>query len=158
MVSKLFVVLGLVVLGGVAFGKDAPKDPKAVVRAFYTDCLTVSKGGDPAATMNRLLADDFKSIGSEDSKDKQHLVGQIQFFWKLVPDLKWEVQDMIVDGNHVVVRSIASGTPVGDFMGMKLDGKKSFKMMTIDIHTVANGQIKQVYHLEDWVTALKQLK
>jgi len=30
--------------------------------------------------------------------------------------------------------------------------------MTIDIHTVENGQLVQVHHLEDWSTAIKQLK
>lgn len=65
---------------------------------------------------------------------------------------------MFQDGNRVIVRSIASGSPRGDFMGMSMDGSKSFKVMTIDIHTVEGSQVKQVYHLEDWATAIKQLK
>lgn len=39
---------------------------------------------------------------------------------------------------------------MGDFMGLTLDGSKSFKIDTFDIHTVENGQIKEIYHLEDW--------
>lgn len=38
------------------------------------------------------------------------------------------------------------------------DGTKSFKIMSMDIHTVEHHQIKQVYHIEDWSTALQQLK
>ena len=128
------------------------------VKAFYTDCLTVNDKADPASVMERILADNFESIGSMDTKGKKQLIGQIQFFWKAVPDLKWEVQEMLEDGNRVVVRSIASGSPKGDFMGISLDGSKSFKVMTIDIHTVKNSQITRVYHLEDWSTAIKQLK
>jgi hypothetical protein len=30
--------------------------------------------------------------------------------------------------------------------------------MTIDIHSIENGKITQVYHLEDWATAIQQLK
>jgi len=131
---------------------------KEVVRSFYTDCLTVNKHADAGAIMNRLLADNFQSIGSADTKGKAQLTGQVQFFWKLIPDLKWEVQEMLQDGNKVVVRSIASGSPKGDFMGLNLDGSKSFKIMTIDIHTAEQNQIKQVHHLEDWATAIKQLK
>lgn len=48
--------------------------------------------------------------------------------------------------------------PNGDFMGLPTDGSKSFRIMTLDIHTVENGQVIQVYHLEDWSTAMKQLK
>src|SRR5690242_7511542 len=108
--------------------------------------------------MNRVLDDNFQSINSAETKAKAQLIGQVQFFWKLIPDLKWEIQEMLQEGNKVVVRSIASGSPNGDFMGSKLDGSKSFRVMTIDIHTVENNRIKQVYHLEDWVTAMKQLK
>lgn len=129
-----------------------------IVRPFYTNCLTVNAATDVAATMGALLADDFRSHGSVDAKAKAQLIGQVQFFWKLIPDLTWEIQEMLQDGNKVVVRSIATGTPKGDFMGLPTDGTRSFKIMTIDIHTVENGQIHQVHHLEDWVTAMKQLK
>jgi hypothetical protein len=30
--------------------------------------------------------------------------------------------------------------------------------MTIDIHTIERGQIHAVHHLEDWATAMRQLK
>jgi len=131
---------------------------KEIVRPFYTQCLTVNPATNVAETMGKLLADNFQSYGSGDAKGKAQLIGQIQFFWKLVPDLKWEIQDMYQDGNTVIVRSMATGTPKGDFMGTPTDGSKSFKIMTIDIHTVENGQVVKVHHLEDWPTAMKQLK
>lgn len=131
---------------------------KELVKTFYTDCLTVNSRTDVAATMNRLLADQFQSINAGESKGKAQLIGQVQFFWKLIPDLKWEIQEMLQDGNKVIVRSIATGSPKGEFMGMNLDGSKSFRIMTIDIHAVENNQIQYVHHLEEWTTAIKQLK
>ena len=125
-------------------------DLKEVVRPFYTKCLTVNPNTDVAEVMGKLLADNFQSIGSVDTKPKAKLIGQLQFFWKLIPDMKWEIQEMLQDGNRVIVRSIASGSPNGDFMGMPTDGGKSFKIMTIDIHTVENGQVVQIYHLDHW--------
>jgi steroid delta-isomerase-like uncharacterized protein len=129
-----------------------------IVRPLYTDAFSVKQGGDAAAVMNRVLADDFQSIGSAGSKSKAQLIGQIQFFWKLVPDLKWSVQEMLCTDNRVIVRSIASGSPNGDFMGVPTNGSKRFEIMTIDIHTVVNGKIQSVHHLEDWLTAMGQLK
>jgi predicted ester cyclase len=127
------------------------------VTPFYRDCLTVNASCNPAEVMERLLADDFLSIGVP-NKSKQALMGQVQFFWKLIPDLKWEIQELFVDGNKVVVRSLASGSPRGDFMGLTgLDGSKSFHVTTIDIHTVENGRLKVVNHLEDWSIAKAQL-
>jgi len=57
-----------------------------------------------------------------------------------------------------VVRSKATGAPNGDFMGLPTNGTKSFDIVTIDIHKVADGKILEVNHLEDWATAMKQLK
>jgi len=130
---------------------------KDIVAPFYTKCLTVNPDTNVAELMGKLLADGFQSKGSADVKTKEQLIGQVQFFWKLIPDLKWEIQEMLQDGNRVIVRSMASGTPNGDFMGVKATGTKSFKIMTIDIHTVQGGQVVEVYHIEDWPTAIKQL-
>lgn len=131
---------------------------KEALTAFYRKALTVNTETTPADVLSKILADNFTSYGSVDSKDKATLTGQVGFFWKLIPDLKWEPQEMINEGNKYVVRSIASGSPKGDFMGLPTDGTKSFKIMTIDVHTVENGIIKSVHHLEDWGTAMKQLK
>ncbi len=134
------------------------EDLKQIVRPFYTQCLTVNPDTHVAEKMGQILADNFQSKGSTEAKSKAQLIGQIQFFWKLIPDLKWEIQEMIAEGNQVVVRSLASGTPNGNFMGVQTDGTKSFKTMTIDIHTVENGQVVEVHHLEDWATAIKQVQ
>ena len=131
---------------------------KEIVTPFYTRCLTVNKDTNVPELMEQLLSDDFKSINSVEIKSKAQLTGQVQFFWKLIPDLKWEIQEMLQDGNRVIVRSLASGSPIGDFKGVPTDGSKSFNIMTIDIHTVENGKIIQVYHLEDWPAAMNQLK
>ena len=131
---------------------------KEIVKPFYAQCLTVNAETNVAEKMGQLLADNFQSKGAVDVKSKEQLIGQIQFFWKLIPNLKWEIQEMIQEGNQVVVRSLASGTPNGNFMGVETNGTKSFKTMTIDIHTVANGQVVEVHHLEDWATAIKQLQ
>lgn len=134
------------------------KELKETVLTFYTQCLTVNSTSDAGAIMNLLLADDFKSENASGVKTKAALIGQVQFFWKLIPDLKWIPKEVLQDGNKVIVRSIATGSPVGEFMGLTLDGSKSFNIMTIDIHTVENNQITQVYHLEEWATAIAQLK
>lgn len=134
------------------------QDLTEVVKPFYTKCLTVNQDTNVSELMGNILADDFQSINSVEIKSKDKLIGQLQFFWKLIPDLNWEPQEMLQDGNRVIVRSIATGTPKGDFMGLPTDGSKSFKIMTIDIHTVENGKIIKVYHLEEWPVAMRQLK
>lgn len=131
---------------------------KEALTAFYKKALTINTETTPTAVLTEVLADDFVSSGSVESKGKPQLIGQVEFFWTLIPDLKWEPQDIANDGNKYVVRSLVSGTPNGDFMGLPTDGTKSFKIMSIDFHTVIDGKLTSVYHLEDWGTAMKQLK
>ncbi len=131
---------------------------KEALMAFYEKALTVNSETRPEPVLANILADSFVSKGSVESKTKEELTGQLGFFWKLIPDLKWVPQEVLNDGNKYVVRSLASGTPNGDFMGLPTDGTKSFKIMTIDIHTIIDGKVQEVHHLEDWGTAMKQLK
>ncbi len=131
---------------------------KEVVISFYEKALTVNNETTPDVVLNAILRDNFVSRGSVENKTKEQLIGQLGFFWKLIPDLKWMPKEILNDGNKFVVRSLVTGTPNGDFMGLPTDGTKSFSIMTIDIHTIVDGKVSEVHHLEDWVTAMKQLK
>jgi predicted ester cyclase len=133
-------------------------DLPSCVRDFYTQALTVNAQTTAAAVLDRVLADSFESVNGQESKAKAVLMKQVEGFWKLIPDLRWAPQDAVVSGNKVVVRSVATGTPKGAFMGLELDGKKSFTIDTIDIHELDGGRIARVHHLEDWATAMRQLR
>lgn len=63
---------------------------------------------------------------------------------------------MLVSGNQVTVRGEATGTPAGEFMGAPHSGK-SFKLMSIDVHTLEGGKMVRSYHIEDWMGAVRQL-
>lgn len=131
---------------------------REALHAFYEKALTVNTQTTPDVVLNNILAENFLSKGSVENKSKEQLIGQLGFFWKLIPDLKWVPQEIIEEGNKFTVRSLATGTPNGDFMGLPTDGTKSFSIMTIDIHTIVDGKDVEVYHLEDWGTAMKQLQ
>lgn len=131
---------------------------KQVVDTFYQKCLTINPETNPTEVLEKLLSDDFKSKNAAGEKPKQALIGQIAMFWKMMPDMKWEIQETIEQGNQIVVRSLFSASPIGNFKGVECDGSKKFQTMAIDIHTIENGQITQVYHCEEWETAIAQLK
>ena len=105
----------------------------------------------------RIDSEGFESINGQEVKSRDVLMKQLQFFWKLIPDLEWKMQDVVVGGDKVVVRSVATGSPRGSFMGLELDGSRSFRIDTIDIHQIEDGKIARVHHLEDWATAIRQL-
>lgn len=126
------------------------------IAPFY-DMLNQPGTKDLKALADKALSPDWKSYNNEtEFKGREAFVGQVTGFGKLIPDLKWDIKDVMVDGNRIIVRSEASGTPVGPFFGVQPTGK-SFRIMTIDIHTIKDGKAITAHHVEDWAGALRQL-
>ena len=150
-------VLAITVLLFGAMTIPALADDKKTVQTFY-DLLSNPASEQHVAAFKNIAADSWESIGDYSGKNKttEKFLGQVGGFGKLIPDLNWEVKEMIQEGNQIVVRSRATGTPVGPLFGV--DGKgKGFDILTIDIHTLMGGKIVRSYHVEDWAGALRQL-
>ena len=132
-------------------------DDEATVQVFY-DFLSNPASSEHAQAFRAATTEDWQSIGNYSGKNKSQeaFVGQVGGFSKLIPDLNWAVQDMHQDGDTVVVRSRATGTPVAPLFGVDGQGR-SFDILTIDIHHLENGKIATTYHIEDWAGALQQL-
>jgi ketosteroid isomerase-like protein len=78
-------------------------------------------------------------------------------FAKSIPDMKFAIKEVLVAGDRVIVRGEVTGTPAGDLFGVPHTGK-SFRIMAIDIQTIQDGKIGRTYHLENWRSALEQLR
>jgi predicted ester cyclase len=74
-----------------------------------------------------------------------------------IPDLKFQIHEILVAGDRVIVRGEVTGTPSGALFGAPHTGK-SFRIMAIDIQTIRDGRISKTYHLENWLSALGQLR
>ena len=94
--------------------------------------------------------------GNDICNSRDEVIAGIGQRLKSVPDLKWEIKEILVSGNQVTVRGEATGTPAGEFMGAPHSGK-SFKLMSIDVHTLEDGKMVRSYHIEDWLGAVRQL-
>ncbi len=139
------------------FASGALADDKANVTTFY-DLLSNPGSQEHIAAFEAATAPSWTSMGdySGNEKTRDAFLGQMGGFAKLMPDLKWAIQDMHQDGNTFIVRSRATGTPVAPFIGVDGQGR-SFDIMTIDIHELEEGKIARTYHVEDWAGALQQL-
>ena len=132
---------------------------RAAIAPFY-EALNVMPGKDAAALVLQATGEGWLSCqGSKDEcKPREAVAKTIAGIGKGVPDLKWEIKEVIVKGNQVVVRGEGSGTPAGDFMGVPHSGK-SFTILAIDVHTIENGKmVGKTYHVEDWMGATRQLR
>ena len=72
------------------------------------------------------------------------------------PDLHLTIEDVLQDGDKVVVRSTITGTHRGTLFGMPAKGRR-LSIQAVDIHEIRNGKIVRTWHTEDWMTGLRQL-
>ena len=132
-------------------------DDLATVRSFYNDLLTTPSDV-TAEAVRAVVAEDWKSTPTPlGGPGADGMFKTLQAFGGLIPDLKWEVQDIWQDGDTYIVRGIATGTPQGPFLGVDPATGKSFEIMSIDVHRVEDGRLKESYHVEEWLTAIAQL-
>ena len=133
-------------------------DDRKVVEAFYTDLLSNPSGDDLDARVRNVISDDWVTEpAGRNGPGAAGFTKTLAGFGAAIPNLNWDVQEILQDGNRYIVRSIATGTPEKPLFGVEPKGK-SFEIMTIDIHTVKDGRIVQSYHVEEWLKAVAQLK
>jgi predicted ester cyclase len=134
----------------------SPDAARAAVVPFYK-ALNAEFANDSAALIRQATATDWVSCrGNDVCNSRDEVIAGVAQRLKSVPDLKWEIKGMLVSANQVTVRGEATGTPAGEFMGAPRTGK-SFKVMSIDVHTIEGGKMVRSYHIEDWIGAVRQL-
>jgi predicted ester cyclase len=77
-------------------------------------------------------------------------------FRAAIPDLRAEIEELLVVNDRAVVRYTFTGHFAGSFKDVKGDGREiSFR--AVDIYRVQNGQISDNWHLEDNLSLMQQL-
>ncbi len=126
------------------------------ITAFY-DLLNKPMQKDISNLASEILIPNWVSYSDESTvASRDQFIQKVIGFGKIVPNLGWEIKEVIRSGDKVVVRSEATGTPVDTFFGVPPSGK-SFKIMTIDTHVLEGEKLSLAYHVEDWAGAIAQL-
>ena len=71
-------------------------------------------------------------------------------------DAHFTIEDVVAEGDKVVVRWINEGSMVGEFLGMPANGKP-FKIAGIDIHRLENGRLAEHWHVVDQLAHAQQI-
>ncbi|WNI65495.1 ester cyclase [Enterobacter asburiae] len=77
-------------------------------------------------------------------------------FRTAVPDLRCDVEQMIISGNRAISHLHFHGTFTGTFGKLKGKGQK-IDFIATDIYEIADGKIVANWHIEDNLTLMKQL-
>jgi len=83
---------------------------------------------------------------------KQFLGGFADAF----PDLHFNTDDMVAEGDRIVARNTWTGTNKGAFMGIPATNKK-VTFWTIEIDRIANGKIVEAWVRMDTLGLMQQL-
>ena len=116
--------------------------------------------GDMRTLQDQVLTADYESCWGYlpgECWGREASIKVVSGFAKSIPDMKFDIKEVLVSGDRVIVRGEVSGTPAGELFGVSHTGK-SFRIMAIDIQTIREGKIARTYHLENWLSALGQLR
>jgi hypothetical protein len=150
---------GVALIAALALPASAQSTAEGIPESLtlFYDALSAAPRKDVPGLIRRATASDWVSCGCNDiCGAREQVIAAIAARHASIPDLKWTIRDVLVSGNRVVVRGEATGTPAGDFNGVPYGGK-SFRIMSIDVHTMEAGRIARSYHVEDWIGAVRQL-
>jgi ketosteroid isomerase-like protein len=132
---------------------------RTIIAPWYS-LFNVASRGDVKAIQEQVLAADYESCSGylpSECWSRDTSIKVVGNFANSIPDMKFEIKEMLVAGDRVIVRGEVSGTPAGDLFGVPHTGK-SFKTMAIDIQTIKDGKIAKTFHIENWLSALGQLR
>ncbi|MCW7552448.1 ester cyclase [Endozoicomonas gorgoniicola] len=74
-----------------------------------------------------------------------------------ISDVDWKIEEMVEEGNTIVVRSTMTAKHTGPLLGVPATNK-TFSIKAIDVHKFnKQGMVTETYHLEDWISYLGQV-
>jgi ketosteroid isomerase-like protein len=137
----------------------AEAQARAIITPWYS-LFNVATRGDVKSVQEQVLTADYESCAGYlpgECWGRDTSIKVVGNFANSIPDMKFDIKEVLVAGDRVIVRGEVGGTPAGELFGVPHTGK-GFRMMAIDIQTIKDGKITKTYHMENWLSALGQLR
>jgi steroid delta-isomerase-like uncharacterized protein len=109
---------------------------KAVVQRFVDEVAN----GRSLNLVNDLLSDNFRLPPGDGGLDRDGLVAVLQYYFAAFPDLHYEVETLVAEGDTVVARARMRGTHSGEYEG-QIGSGRTFEVDEVDIFDVVNDRI-----------------
>lgn len=127
---------------------------KAVIRRFIDEIINK---GELDKTEQYVASDYIEHNPMPDQPPGSEGFKQLMaMFRSAFPDLHISIDDIIAEGDKVVVRARNSGTHHGEFMGIAPTGKR-YEMQEIHIIRLSGGKMVEHWGLEDNMGMMQQL-
>ena len=128
---------------------------KALVRQFIDEIF--NRGN--MSMVDELFAADFvehEELPPGIPRDREGVIQLTSMLRSAFPDFTATIDDIIAEGDKVVIRQTWSGTQKGEFMGIPPTGK-SVSIGVIDIIRMADGKVTEHWGQMDSMGMMQQL-
>ncbi len=127
---------------------------KTTVRRYYDDVLNAGYVDliDELAVDDYVENDPFPGQGNGRGDLKRRAATLLSAF----SPCTFTIEDLIAEGDRVVVRWRSSGTQSGEFLGIPAT-HRDYTIAGIDIHRLAGGKLAEHWHVVDQLSQLQQL-
>ncbi|MGE5273125.1 MAG: ester cyclase [Verrucomicrobiota bacterium] len=135
-------------------GKRASDANRALLKRLYDEVIN----GRDLDLIDELLSDDF--VEHEDfpgiPPTREGVKQTFAMFYAAFPDIHFQVEDLLAEGDLVAARVTVTGTHQGEFMGIPATGR-SVEVAAMDFVSFREGKATAHWGISDMVSLLRQL-
>lgn len=133
-------------------GEAAGSESETTVRRFYEPLST-----DDMTLVDEALAADWEAVPVlRTGPGPDGWKATIAHLRSVFADMSVTLEDVLVSGDRVAVRSVSRGIHSGELLGVPATGRP-IEFRASDIHRLKNDRIVQTWHLEDYFGIAMQL-
>jgi steroid delta-isomerase-like uncharacterized protein len=127
---------------------------KATVTRYYEEILN----GRNIELIDQLAVEDYVENDPfpGQGNGRSDLRARVAVLLEAFNPIHFVIEDVVAEGDHVVVRWSQTSTQSGPFMGMPPTGRE-FTINGIDIHALRDGCLAEHWHVVDQLGLLQQL-
>ncbi|MEV1045180.1 ester cyclase [Streptomyces sp. NPDC049916] len=105
--------------------------------------------------MDEFMGDTIISHGQ--TADRATVIAHLKGITEAVPDMRWEIREVAINGGVLACHSINHGTPVKEWLGVAPNGKK-IEIDEFALYVISDGKFQQMSNVHDAVALKKQLE
>lgn len=132
---------------------------KAMVRRYFEEIVNQQK----PELVREVVAEDYFFHSLEDGSEGgiRELEEFLPYFFKAFPDIHYTIDQMVAEGDQVVVQVTAQWTQKGEFWGYppsnnKLNISEVFFYTLKDGKIIGNRRLADLYHLDKQLSAVSE--
>lgn len=127
-------------------------NPKAVLAEFGTQIF----GQKDFSALVGLMREDYIQHNPLVGQGRKGFQDFFEAWFKASPDFKYDLKQIVSEGDTVWAHGTYSGTLSGDWLGIPANGKP-YKFDAVDIFRVHDGQLAEHWDVLDVYSLFKQL-